>query len=122
VDLAADEGEAHAEFEQEFLDVRQQGVFDRPLVGVVAQVEEIEDVGILGDLLSEVGLRRGSVALKFVTALPCRVWRPESIWRASTSPDQPCSTALAAYQRRSITLAPHPCTFCRSRIRRPMSQ
>ena len=41
------------------------------------------------------------MALKFVTALPCRVCRPDSIWSANTLRDQPCSTALAANQRRS---------------------
>ncbi len=43
----------------------------------------------------------GSVASKFVTALPCRRNRPLSIWRVSTARLQPCSTAARAYQSRS---------------------
>src|ERR1017187_7970031 len=64
VDLPPDEGKANAEFEQELFDVRHEGVLDGPLVGVVAQVEEIEEIRGFGELLGEVGLRRRQGGLK----------------------------------------------------------
>ena len=56
--LTPDECEAGAEFEEECFNVLQQAHFDRTLVGVVAETEEVEEVGVLGDLLCEVRLRR----------------------------------------------------------------
>ena len=56
--LPTDEGKAGAEFEEKFFDVRHQALLDGALVGVVPEIEEVEDVGIFGDLLREVRLRR----------------------------------------------------------------
>ncbi len=79
VDLAADQREADAEFEEKLFDLRHQGVLDGPLVGVFAQVEEIEEAGVLGDLLGEVGLRWGESGLEIRNrlALPGVQARPD---------------------------------------------
>jgi hypothetical protein len=98
--LPPHEREAGAEFEQKFLDVLQQAQLNGPLVGVVAEIEKVEEVRVFGDLLRKVDCGGGSVCAKLVTALPWRSWRAESIWSASTSRDQPFCTAMAAYQRR----------------------
>ena len=57
--LAADEGEAGSEFEEEFLDVLDEAGFEFALTGVLGQREEIEVVGIFQELLGQVGLRSG---------------------------------------------------------------
>ncbi len=50
MDLSADEGEARAEFQQEALDVVDQGLLDLPLAARVGGAEEVEQVGVLEDL------------------------------------------------------------------------
>ena len=58
VDLAADEGEALAEFQQEAFELMQEFGFQLPLVEGLFEREEVEDVRILEGLLHQVGLRR----------------------------------------------------------------
>src|SRR5205085_12434913 len=57
--LAADEGESHAELEQELPDVGDEIVLGHTLVGFASDGEEVEGVWILERLLGEVGLRTG---------------------------------------------------------------
>ena len=62
--LAANKREADAEFEQKFLDVVKQTLFEVAFVRVVADREEIEIVGVFERLFGEIGLRRRQRALK----------------------------------------------------------
>ncbi len=48
--LPAVEREARAELDQEALDVIDQGLFEVALSGVLGQLQEVEDVGVLGRL------------------------------------------------------------------------
>src|SRR5262249_41037852 len=58
MDLPADEGEARAQLQEDLLHVSDQPAFQVALVGLRVEGEEVEKVGILERLLSEVGLRR----------------------------------------------------------------
>jgi hypothetical protein len=55
-DLAADEGEPRAELGQGVLEAFGQGSLDGTLPGPLGQVQEVEDVGVLDDLLRLVGI------------------------------------------------------------------
>lgn len=56
VDLPADEGEPRAELGEDVLKAVGQGGFDGPLAGSGGEVEEVEDIGVLDDLLGLVGV------------------------------------------------------------------
>ena len=56
--LAADEGEAHAQFQHEVAEMFHQSPLQFALPCLVGQRKEIEDVGVLEYLLSQVGLSR----------------------------------------------------------------
>jgi hypothetical protein len=78
VDLSPDKSEARAKLEQELLHVGEQSRLDRAFVGVVAQVQEVEDIGVLGDLLSQIGLRGRQGRLKIahrsaLSEVKCRI-------------------------------------------------
>lgn len=62
-----------AELEEKALKVIEQPSFDVAFMGLSAQREEIEVVGVFEDLLGEIGLGEGRVWAKFVWALPCRL-------------------------------------------------
>ena len=59
--LAADEGEAAAEFEQEFFEVQEEAGFEFPFVEGLFEGEEVEEVGIFQQSLGDrgVGFRQG---------------------------------------------------------------
>ena len=54
--LASHEGEARAQFEQEALEVGDQGFLEPAFVHLGPQVEELQVVGVLGHLLDELGV------------------------------------------------------------------
>ena len=62
--LPANKRETNAEFEQEFLDVVEQTLFEVALMRVAVEREEIEIVGVFERLFGEIGLRRRQGALK----------------------------------------------------------
>ena len=68
--LTSDEGEPDPEFEKELAQVVQQTALQIALVGIVAEGEEIEVVGIFGDVPREVGLRRGQRAVEVGDRFP----------------------------------------------------
>ena len=55
--LTSDEGEAGSELDEEVGDVLDEGGFDGAFLGLLAETQEIETVGILEGLAGEVGLR-----------------------------------------------------------------
>lgn len=57
--LAADKGEAHPQLEHEVLEVRDEPALEVALVGLWAEAQEVEAVGVLHQVRSEVGLRSG---------------------------------------------------------------
>src|SRR3954464_3865877 len=57
--LGADEGEAGAQLEEEATDLLDQPPVEVALLDLVAEVEEVEDIGVFEGLAGEVGLRRG---------------------------------------------------------------
>src|SRR5690606_11005954 len=69
VHLPAHEGEAAAEFEQEALDVVDQGLLDLALAARVGGAEEVEQVRILEDLRGHVRVGRGQGVLEVVERL-----------------------------------------------------
>ena len=56
--LTGDECEAHAKLQEKASQVRQQAPFQFSFSNVSAEQKKIEGIGILGDLLREVRLRR----------------------------------------------------------------
>jgi len=74
--VAADESESVAEFEQEGLQPAGQGSFQVPFGDRAGQVEEVQHVGVAGQLLGQLGVCGRQLR------------------------DQPCSAADAAYQPR----------------------
>ena len=62
--LPANKREANAEFEQKFLDVVEQTLFEVALVRVAAEREKIEIVWVFERLFGKIGLRRRQGALK----------------------------------------------------------
>src|ERR1035437_4301932 len=54
--LAPDEGETHAEFDEELAQVREKSLFEIALVGFLSEGEKVEVVWIFEDLLCEIGL------------------------------------------------------------------
>lgn len=77
--LAADEGEALAQLEDQRAQMVDQPLFELPFRYLGAERKKVEDVGVFDQLLSKVRLGRGSVRAKLVSALPCRCNRPVSI-------------------------------------------
>ncbi len=69
--LPTDEREADTEFEQEFLDVVEQTLFEVALMGVAADREEIEIVWVFECLFGEIGLRWRQRALKVGDGFAC---------------------------------------------------
>jgi hypothetical protein len=57
--LAADEGKAATEFEQEFLDVGDEASLEFALLEGLGEGEEVEEVGVLEQALSEFGVNAG---------------------------------------------------------------
>jgi hypothetical protein len=57
--LSSDDGEALSQLQQESLDVRHQAMLDLSLGGLLVEPKESKDVGVLGDLLCDLGLGRG---------------------------------------------------------------
>src|SRR4051812_2255854 len=68
--LGADEGEAGAQLEEEATDLLDQPPVEVALLGLVAEVEEVENVGVFEGRAGEVGLRRGEDAVEVVEGLP----------------------------------------------------
>lgn len=64
VHLAADEGEAGTEFQEQLAQVLQQAAVDVTLAGVLGQAEEVEVVGVLEQGHSQFGLRRWEGAVE----------------------------------------------------------
>jgi len=56
--LAADEGEAVAELEEEVLEPVHQRGLEVAFRDAAGEVEEVQDVGVAGELLGEFGVRR----------------------------------------------------------------
>ena len=56
--LPADEGEAVAKLEQERLEPRDQGILQVSFIVGLGEVEEVQDVGVAGELLGELRCRR----------------------------------------------------------------
>jgi len=102
MNLPADESEAGAEFQhqQETLDMIREGLLDFPLAAWIGCTEKVEQVGVLKTWTAMSDSAGGRVALKFVTALPWRLWSPVSIWKQRTGCDQPCSIVFRAYHCR----------------------
>ncbi len=98
--LTSDEGEALPEFEEEFLDVRDELGFGFAFGVASGQGEEVENVRILRGLLGEVGVRRRQGGSEVGGSATQALVEPISIWCTRTARDHPCSTAAAAYQRR----------------------
>src|SRR5450759_1367872 len=69
MELASDEGEALAEFEEEFFQMAEQAQFEFPLAERFSQREEVEDVGVFQHLFGQVGLRGWQSALEVVDGL-----------------------------------------------------
>ena len=61
VDLASDVGEAAPELEQRLLKSAHQGRLYVFLAGSLGQVQEVEDLPVLGEFLGEFGVRFGQV-------------------------------------------------------------
>jgi len=59
--LPADESEAVAELEQERLEPRDQGVLEVAFGGGLGEVEEVQDVGVAGELLGELAVGGGEL-------------------------------------------------------------
>jgi len=59
--LPADEREAVAELEQERLEPRDQGVLEVTFGGGLGEVEEVQDVGVAGELLGELAVGGGEL-------------------------------------------------------------
>ena len=70
--LAAEKREADSKLQQELLQVGEQGALDVALLGGGREREEVEVVGVLKDLLGEVGLRRGQGTLEVGNRLALR--------------------------------------------------
>jgi len=68
--LAPDEGEAHAELDQELAKMRKQSVLEIALLRLLRQSKEVEVVGIFENLLSEIGLRRRQCRPKIGDGFP----------------------------------------------------
>jgi len=68
--LPADKGEADTQFEQKFLDVVEQTLFEVAFMCVTAECEEIKIVGVFERLFGEIGLRWRQGALKVGDGLP----------------------------------------------------
>lgn len=62
--IAADKGEAGAEFHEELAQVLQEATVDVAFAGVFGQAEEVEVVGVFQERHGELGLRRGQRALE----------------------------------------------------------
>ena len=71
--LAADKGESLAQLENESPNLLGQALFDRALFGFGCERQEVEGVGILDELLGELGLLGGQGAMEVgeSSALPC---------------------------------------------------
>ena len=57
VNLPSDQCKSRTQFEEKFLDVVDEAKFDGAFIGVVRERQKVEQVGIFGKLLREVGLR-----------------------------------------------------------------
>ena len=68
--LAADEGEARAQLQQEPSDVADDGILDVALVGLLAQAQEIEMVRVLEHLCDQPCLGRRQPAIEVVQRRP----------------------------------------------------
>ena len=64
VHLAADEGKADTEFQEELADVIQESTFELPLTCIVGKREKVKIVGVLQDLMGKVGLGQRQGAFK----------------------------------------------------------
>jgi len=98
--LPGDEREPVAELEQERLQPLDQSRLEVPFGGRTGQVEEVQNVGIAGQLLRQLESLAGSWSMKFEGAVPARSLSRFMIWLITTLRDQPCSAAAAAYQSR----------------------
>ena len=76
--LPTDEGEPRAEFDQELGDVLDQSCFDGSLLGILAQPEKIESVGIFQRFARQVGLRRGQLRRKITRCSTFRRSGPQT--------------------------------------------
>ena len=74
--LAAHKCEPDAEFEKKLAPVVEQATLQIALVGIVAQGEKIEVVGIFGEVPREVGLRLGQGAVEVCDAFPLTAQPP----------------------------------------------
>ena len=70
--LAANEGEADAQLNEEQAQVRQESAFEVALLRLRRKSQEIEVVGIFDELLCEIGLWRRESLVKVGRRLPCR--------------------------------------------------
>jgi hypothetical protein len=70
--LAPDKGESHSQFDEELAQVREEFSFEVALLRLFRESQEIEVVGVLDELLSEIGLWRRESRLKISKAFPCR--------------------------------------------------
>jgi hypothetical protein len=70
-ELPADKGKARAQFQQKARDVADQTVFDFPLVGVIAQAQEVKQVRVLERLAGQrrLGSRQPSLKVRHRAAL-----------------------------------------------------
>ena len=78
------------------------GAADGPLTGAGGGVEEVEDVGVLGDLLGLVGVDRHEVVGEVGGCNAGPAGRPVPMWCSSTGPDQLLTASRSAYQSREV--------------------
>jgi hypothetical protein len=88
--LLPDESETLAELQQKLADMLDELLFHLPFPPAVGRAEEVEQVRIPRRLLREIG--------PLVLDRRRKVGDRLSIWRASTSRLQPCSSPAEAYQ------------------------
>ena len=100
MDLPTYKREAGPQFEQKLLDVRDQPGFEVAFHGFFVSVRKSKRYGSLSDCCARSDWAGGRRVEKLVTAWPWRPNRPVSICTVRTARLQPCSRALAAYQRR----------------------
>jgi hypothetical protein len=99
--LAAYEGEADAEFDEELTQVREQATLQVALVCLGGERQKIEVVWVLDELLGEVGLWLRKCRVEVRDCLPLPAVKAASICRTRTFRLQPLWMACSMYQIRS---------------------
>ena len=69
-ELATDEGEARAQFQEEAGDMADEGILDVAFMRFIPEAEEIEVVGVFQNLCGKIGMDRGEPLLEVVHRCP----------------------------------------------------